>query len=59
MYFFFSDIADNRQIINDINDRHIPLHIRSKLCCFFNLDKMTCLLDLFSFFLFFGGGGGV
>ena len=45
------DIADNRQKIYNINDRHIPLNIRSKLCCFFNLNKMTCLLDL----LFCGG----
>jgi len=44
---FSTDIAENRQKIYDINDRHIPLNIRSKLCCLFNLNKITCLLDLF------------
>jgi uncharacterized coiled-coil DUF342 family protein len=27
-----TDIAENRKKIYDINDRHIPLNIRSKLC---------------------------
>jgi len=43
-----TDIADNRKKIYDINDRHIPLNIRSKLCCLFNLNKITYLM---------GGGG--
>ena len=41
-------IADNRKKIYGINDRHIPLNIRSKLCCLFNLNKITYLM---------GGGG--
>ena len=44
---FSTDIAENKQKIYDINDRHIPLNIRSKLCCLFNLNKITCLLDFF------------
>ena len=34
------DIAKNRKKIDDINDRHIPSNIRSKLCCLCNLNKL-------------------
>jgi hypothetical protein len=36
-----------RQDIHNINTRHIPSNIQSKLCCLLNLIKITCLLNLF------------
>ena len=36
-----TDIAVNRQEIQNINTRHIPPNIRSKLCSLLNLIKIT------------------
>ena len=36
-----TDIADHRQEIHNINTRHIPPNIRSKLCCLLSLINTT------------------
>ena len=36
-----TDIADHRQEIQNINTRHIPPNIRSKLCCLLSLTNTT------------------
>ena len=35
-------IADHRQEIHNINTRHIPPNIHSKLCCLLSLISITC-----------------
>ena len=35
-------VVDNTKEIHNINYRHIPLHIRSKLCCLLSLINNTC-----------------
>ena len=37
-----TDIVDHRQEIRNINTRHIPLNIQSKLCCLLSLINTTC-----------------
>jgi hypothetical protein len=35
-------VVDNTKEIHNINYSHIPLHIRSKLCCLLSLINITC-----------------
>jgi hypothetical protein len=41
------ELKEIREEIHNINTRHIPSNIQSKLYCLLNLIRITCLLHLF------------